>query len=143
MASKLRASIYQGACSSNVCTQAGRFGCSGVVAAAFFWAVGSISLDAAAHPAGFTSVNRYVGLECDGSGVIHIAYLLDFAEMPSVAELDDLDANHDGTLTPGEQRTYLDRRLPPLLGAWTVRVNGAAATLRIAGSNLEVREGER
>src|SRR5580692_2547950 len=134
MASKLRASIYQGACSSNVCTQAGRIGCSGVVAAAFFWAVGSISLDAAAHPAGFTSVNRYVGLECDGSGVIHIAYLLDFAEMPSVAK-------HDGTLTPGEQRTYLDRRLPPLLGAWTVRVNGAAATLRIAGSNLEVREG--
>jgi nickel/cobalt exporter len=113
------------------------------VAAAFFLTIGSLSLEAAAHPAGFTSVNRYVGLECDANGVIHIAYLLDFAEMPSVAELDDLDANHDGTLTPGEQRAYLDRRLSSLLDAWTLRVNGDAATLRIAGSNLEAREGER
>ena len=113
------------------------------MAVAFFWTISSLSVAASAHPAGFTSVNRYVGLECDGNGVIHIAYLLDFAEMPSVAEIDNLDANHDGTLTPSEQRTYLDRRLPPLLEAWTVRVNGAAATLRIAGSNLEVRDGER
>lgn len=113
-----------------------------LVAAASFYAIGALSLEAAAHPAGFTSVNRYVGLQCAANGVVHIAYLLDFAEMPSTAELDEADADHDGTLTPAEQRAYLDRRLPPIVDRWTVRVNGADATLRVTGSNLEVREGE-
>jgi nickel/cobalt exporter len=113
------------------------------VASALLGAIAMLPLEAKAHPAGFTSVNRYVGFECDASGVIHIAYLLDFAEMPSYAELDTLDANHDGTLTPTEQRAYLDRRLAPLVEAWTVLVNGERATLRVSGSNLEVREGER
>ncbi len=113
------------------------------IAAALLCAVAMFPLEARAHPAGFTSVNRYVGLECDATGTVHIAYLLDFAELPSYSEIDSLDANHDGTLTPAEQRAYLDRRLPPLLEAWTVLVNGDRATLRVSGSNLEVREGER
>jgi ABC-type nickel/cobalt efflux system permease component RcnA len=88
-------------------------------------------------------VNRYVGLQCNGDGSIRIAYLLDFAEMPSYSELDDLDADHDGTLTPHEQRAYLERRLPPLVGAWTVLVNGARATLRVSGSDVAIGQGER
>ena len=61
-----------------------------------------------AHPAGFTSVNRYVGVSCDAQGRVHIAYLLDFAELPAYAEIERLDADHDGTVSPAEQRAYLD-----------------------------------
>ncbi len=112
-------------------------------AAALAVAVLALAGTAMAHPAGFTSVNRYVGVECDGQGRIHIAYLLDFAEFPAYAEIEGLDADHDGTVTPAEQRAYLDRRLPPLLEQWTVEVNGAKGTLHVAGSSLEVSPGER
>jgi nickel/cobalt transporter (NicO) family protein len=98
---------------------------------------------AAAHPAGFTSVNRYLGVECDLHGRIRIDYLLDFAELPSYSEFQQLDADHDGVAAPAEQRAYLDRRLPPLVAGWTVEVNGARASLRVTGSNLEALEGER
>ncbi|HXX67069.1 MAG TPA: sulfite exporter TauE/SafE family protein [Polyangiaceae bacterium] len=98
---------------------------------------------AAAHPAGFTSVNRYIGVACDGRGHLRVDYLLDFAELPSYTEFQQLDADHDGVVTPDEQRAYLERRLPPLVAAWTVEVNGAPASLRVTGSNLEAVEGER
>lgn len=103
----------------------------------------SVVCTAVAHPAGFTSVNRYLGVECDAHGRIHIDYLLDFAELPSYSEFQQLDADHDGVVTPDEQRAYLDRRLPPLVARWTVEVNGARAALRVTGSNLEALEGER
>lgn len=103
----------------------------------------ALSRHAAAHPAGFTSVNRYIGFECGPRGRLRAAYLLDFAELPSYTEFERLDADHDGTVTPDEQRAYLDGRLPPLVSAWTVDVNGVRASLRVTGSSLEVREGER
>jgi nickel/cobalt exporter len=96
-----------------------------------------------AHPAGFTSVNRYVGVSCDAQGRVHLAYLLDFAELPAYAEIERLDANHDGAVDPDEQRAYLDQRLPPIVGAWTVEIDGARASLHVTGSSLEVPPGER
>jgi nickel/cobalt transporter (NicO) family protein len=96
-----------------------------------------------AHPAGFTSVNRYVGVSCDARGQVHLAYLLDFAELPAYAEIERLDTDHDGALGPAEQRAYLEQRLPPIVGAWTVEIDGTRASLRIAGSSLEVPPGER
>jgi ABC-type nickel/cobalt efflux system permease component RcnA len=96
-----------------------------------------------AHPAGFTSINRYVGVECNAQGNLHIAYLIDFAELPSYAEFEKLDANRDGNVSPEEQRAYLDARVPPLVAAWKVLVDGAPASLVVTGSSLDIREGER
>ncbi len=98
---------------------------------------------AEAHPAGYTSVNRYVGVSCDARGQVHIAYLLDFAELPAYAEIERLDADHDGTVSPDEQRLYLEQRLPPIIGGWTVEIDGVKATVRVTGSSLEVPPGER
>ncbi len=112
-------------------------------AAALACAILASARMAAAHPAGFTSINRYVGVECDEQGAVHIAYLLDFAEFPAYAEIEALDSDHDGTVTPAEQRAYLDRRLPPVLEQWTVEVDGSKAALRVVGSSLEVFPGER
>ena len=113
------------------------------IAVALAFALVCLCSHAEAHPAGFTSVNRYVGVECTAEGALRVAYLLDFAEMPSYAELEDLDADHDGQVSPAEQRAYLDRRLLPLVSAWTVLLDGARAAPRVAGSRLEILEGER
>ncbi|MDP9151627.1 MAG: sulfite exporter TauE/SafE family protein [Myxococcota bacterium] len=101
------------------------------------------STGASAHPAGFTSVNRYLGVECDAGGRIRLALLLDFAEMPSYSEIELLDANHDDTVTPDEQRSYLDGRLPPLLDKWTIEIDGVRATTQATASRLEISPGER
>jgi nickel/cobalt transporter (NicO) family protein len=98
---------------------------------------------AAAHPAGLTSVNRYLGIGWSAPGRIHVAYLIDFAELPAYAEIDELDADHDGTATPDEQRAYLERRLPPLVAAWTMLVDGVKLTPVVTGSSLQISPGER
>jgi ABC-type nickel/cobalt efflux system permease component RcnA len=99
--------------------------------------------ESSAHPAGLTSINRYIGIKCDARGTLHIDYLLDFAELPSYAEFELLDADHDGTVTPEEQRAYLDHKVPPLLDGWIIRVNGRLASARLTGANLDIRDGEQ
>jgi nickel/cobalt exporter len=106
-------------------------------------AVALFALPASAHPAGFTSINRYVGVECNPQGNLHIAYLIDFAELPSYSEFERLDANKDGNVSPEEQRAYLDARVPPLVAAWKIDIDGARASVAVIGSSLDVREGER
>jgi hypothetical protein len=111
----------------------------------------SIAREAAAHPAGLTSVNRYLGVSLLGPppdaaapGVrVHVAYLLDFAELPAYGEIESLDADHDGAVTPAEQQAYLARRLGPIVDRWTIEVDGAKVTPRVTGSNLEVLAGEQ
>jgi nickel/cobalt exporter len=111
--------------------------------ACFVAALLCVAAIAEAHPAGFTSVNRYVGVSCDAQGRVHLAYLLDFAELPAYAEIEQLDADHDGAVSPAEQRAYLERRLPPIVAGWTVEIDGVRAVVRVTGSSLEVPPGER
>jgi hypothetical protein len=111
----------------------------------------SVAREAAAHPAGTTSVNRYVGVSLVGAppdasapGIrVHLAYLLDFAELPAYGEIESLDADHDGSVTPAEQEAYLARRLGPIVDRWTVEVDGVKIAPRVTGSNLEVLAGEQ
>jgi energy-coupling factor transporter transmembrane protein EcfT len=95
-----------------------------------------------AHPFGVASVNRYLGLELSASGSMRLAYVLDFAELPSVAELGRLDPDHDGAVTPTERNAYLDALLGPLVNAWTVEVNGVRVTAQLVNRALEVRPGQ-
>ena len=114
-----------------------------LVAAALSLGLTLLAALAAAHPAGLTSVNRYLGIGWSAPGRIHVAYLIDFAELPAYAEIDALDADHDGTATPDEQRAYLERRLPPLVAAWTILVDGVKLTPIVTGSSLQISPGER
>lgn len=98
---------------------------------------------ASAHPAGSTSVNRYLGISCTADRHVQLAYLLDFAELPAYAEIESLDADHDGSVTPAEQAAYLARRVPPLVARWTVEIDGVRVTPRVTGSSLEVLPGDR
>jgi hypothetical protein len=114
-----------------------------VVALALTLALALAARPSLAHPNGSTSVNRYLGVSCSPAGEVRIAYLLDFAELPAYAEIEQLDADHDGSVTPEEQRAYLERRLPPLVGRWRVEVNGSKASLRIGGSSLQILPGDQ
>ncbi|HEY5146902.1 MAG TPA: hypothetical protein VII82_09045 [Polyangiaceae bacterium] len=116
---------------------------TGATAAAVVIALALTVRPSLAHPNGSTSVNRYVGVSCSPAGEVRIAYLLDFAELPAYAEIEQLDADHDGAVTPEEQRAYLERRLPPLVGRWLVEVNGSKASLRISGRSLQVLPGDQ
>ena len=114
-----------------------------VVALAVVLCATAFSRTAGAHPAGFTSINRYLGIVCEDNDLLRIAYLLDFAEMPSYAEIELLDADHDGSVSPDEQRAYLDRRLPPLIEQWEIEVAGVRVQPHVAASSLEIRDGEQ
>ena len=95
-----------------------------------------------AHALGASSVNRYLDFQYTGDASFRVAYVLDFAEAPAYAEIDALDANHDGSVTPEEQRAYLDARLPPLVRGWVVEVDGARVVPTIVASHLDVSQGE-
>jgi hypothetical protein len=97
---------------------------------------------ASAHPLGTSSINRYIDFEYQGGGRFRVAYLLDFAEGPAYAEIDALDADHDGAVTPAEQARYLASRLPVLLASCLVDVDGARVVPEVVASHLDTPPGE-
>jgi hypothetical protein len=107
-----------------------------------FACVSLLALPARAHPAGVASINRSIDFTYVGGGLFRVAYALDFAEGPAYAELEALDADHDGAVTADEQRRYLDTRVPPLVAAWVVEVNGARLAPRVVASHLDVLPGQ-
>jgi energy-coupling factor transporter transmembrane protein EcfT len=88
------------------------------------------------------SVNRYLGVEAGPGDTLHLAYLLDFAELPAAAELAQADRDRDGAITPAERDAYLDALLPPLLARWSVEVDGTPVTPRVMTRALEAPPGE-
>jgi nickel/cobalt exporter len=65
---------------------------------------------AEAHPLGNFSVNQYSRIEV-GTDTATITYVLDLAELPTVADRPLLDANGDGTIDAGERDQYLEIKL--------------------------------
>jgi hypothetical protein len=56
--------------------------------------------------------------------------------------MDALDADHDGAVTPVEQRRYLDSRLPVLVSSCTVEIDGERVTPSIVASSVDTPPGE-
>jgi len=95
-----------------------------------------------AHPMGMSSINRALDFTYAGDGRFRVVYALDFAEGPAYAEIEALDADHDGKVTPEEQRRYLDSRLPPLVDAWVVLVDGTRVPPTVVASHVDTKPGE-
>ncbi|MBK6534329.1 MAG: nickel transporter, partial [Deltaproteobacteria bacterium] len=55
-----------------------------------------------AHPLGMASVNRYLGVKAHAQE-LELDHLLDLAEIPAWAEIERLDGDHDGRVTPAER----------------------------------------
>lgn len=86
-------------------------------------------------------MNRYLGLEVQADRALHVAWLLDFAELPSLEQLDALDADHDGAVTPAEQQRYLDAMLAAARPHWSLELDGARVEPEVAARAVEVPQG--
>src|SRR5215212_3407891 len=65
---------------------------------------------AGAHPLGNFTVNQYSRIEI-GADEAHLVYVLDLAELPTVADRPLVDGNGDGTIADTEREAYLAGKL--------------------------------
>ena len=65
---------------------------------------------AAAHPLGNFTVNQYSRIEV-GTGTARLFYVLDLAELPTVADRPLVDPDGNGTIDDSERQAYLDAKL--------------------------------
>lgn len=96
---------------------------------------------AASHPLGMSSMNRYLGVRLHAAE-LELDYLLDLAEIPAWSEIERLDADHDGRVTPAERDAWLDAFTPAAVAALRVEVDGAAVPLRSTFRALEAPPGQ-
>ncbi len=97
--------------------------------------------EAEAHPLGLSSINRYAGVKLHAREV-EVDYLLDYAEMPAWSEIESLDADHDGAVTPAERDGYVRSLVARFLPTLDVRVDGARLALREVFHGVEAPPGQ-
>ena len=97
--------------------------------------------DASAHPMGNISVSHYAGIEIESDGV-RVKYLLDFAEIPAVRELELVDPDVDNRVTPEEREKYLSAKTQEILPHLRLEVNGKALPLEAIWSRVTFPPGE-
>lgn len=90
---------------------------------------------------GNISVSHYAGLEMNPEGVV-VKFLLDFAEIPSVRELERVDPDSDEQVTPAERDAYLDARTREVLRQLRLAVNGERVPLVAEWSRVAFPPGE-
>jgi nickel/cobalt exporter len=96
---------------------------------------------AAAHPLGNFSVNQYSRLEI-GTDQIHLTYVLDLAELPTVADATRLDGDADGTVDAAERERYLDAKLAEITSELHVTAGGTALPLKPGPRSLTFVPGQ-
>ncbi|MDP9352351.1 MAG: sulfite exporter TauE/SafE family protein [Chloroflexota bacterium] len=85
---------------------------------------------AQAHPLGNFTINHYSALEFS-EGSVRILYVLDFAEIPTLQQMKQLDTDGDGALSGAEASAYLEANLSGLVEGLQLEVAGTALPLRI------------
>jgi hypothetical protein len=104
-------------------------------------AVAAVASTALAHPMGNVSISHYAGIEIRPDS-IEVKFLLDFAEVPSARELEDVDPDRDDRVTPQERDAYLDAKTAEVVPRLRLEVNGRPLALRPAWRNLSFPPGE-
>lgn len=96
---------------------------------------------APAHPMGNFSISHYAGLEISPDSV-RVKYLLDFAEIPSVRELELVDPDLDDLVTPGERQAYLEAKTAEVLANLRLEVNGSTLPIHSEWARVTFPPGE-
>lgn len=96
---------------------------------------------ALAHPLGLSSINRYAGIRLH-TREVEVDYLVDFAEMPAWTEIESLDANHDGAVTPAERDAYVQGLVSRVLPTLSLEVDGVQTPLREVFHGIEAPQGQ-
>jgi hypothetical protein len=90
---------------------------------------------------GTLSVNRYAGIEITPETIV-VKYLLDFAEVPALRELERVDPDEDDRVTPDEREVYLAARSAEVLPRLVLEVNGRRLALESTWSRVVFPPGE-
>lgn len=93
-----------------------------------------------AHPMGNFSINHYTRLTLQGDMIVGL-YVLDMAEIPTVSEMNLLDADHDGKISDAENKEYLKRQCSQLQQNLALAINGVAVPLLVLPGSLSLRPG--
>lgn len=88
-----------------------------------------------AHPMGNFSINHSSGLSI-GPEKIDLRYLLDFAEIPTFQEIQEIDRDGDGTRSRSEEEAYLTTKADLLASNLLLTVGGE--TLRLVPVSHEI-----
>jgi ABC-type nickel/cobalt efflux system permease component RcnA len=96
---------------------------------------------AGAHPMGNFSISHYAGIEIAPDS-IRVKYLLDFAEIPAVRELELVDPDLDDRVTPEEREAYLKAKSEEILLGLRLVVDGRALPLSSEWARVSFPPGE-
>ena len=96
---------------------------------------------AAAHPLGNFTVNQYHRIEV-GSRVVRMAYVLDLAELPTVADAPLLDSDDNGEVAAAERESYLDAKLAEIVPAMHLSAGSSALPLRVIDRSIAFVPGQ-
>src|SRR5215217_8810839 len=96
---------------------------------------------AAAHPLGNFTVNQYSRIEI-GTTQARLLYVLDLAELPTVADRPLLDTNGDGVIAGVERESYLAAKLSEVTPALHLFAGSTALTLRPTAQSLALAPGQ-
>jgi ABC-type nickel/cobalt efflux system permease component RcnA len=87
------------------------------------------------------SISHFAGIEI-GADSVRVKYLLDFAEVPAVRELEQADPDLDDLVTPEERAAYLAAKTDEILPQLTLEVNGENVPLASEWSRVSFPPGE-
>src|SRR5215208_5830286 len=96
---------------------------------------------AAAHPLGNFTVNQYSRIEI-GATEARLVYVLDLAELPTVADRPLLDTDGDGAIAGAERESYLAGKLSEIMPALHLFAGSTALALRPITQSLALTPGQ-
>jgi nickel/cobalt exporter len=96
---------------------------------------------AAAHPLGNFSVNQYSRIEI-GTDEARLLYVLDLAELPTVADRPLLDRDGDGAIAGAERESYLADKLSEIAPALHLIAGSTELALRPTAQSLTLAPGQ-
>jgi nickel/cobalt transporter (NicO) family protein len=100
-----------------------------------------IPREAQAHPLGNFTINHYSSLQFTEE-TARIAYVLDFAEIPTLQQKARLDADGDGKLSDREANAYLEAEMPSLVESLRLRAGDEILSLEVRDRSAEYRPGQ-
>lgn len=105
------------------------------------WAPLTTVSPTAAHPLGNFSVNQYSKLEVDRA-VVNLTYVLDLAELPTVANIQTFDRDGDGSLSGTERAHLQDTLLAEITPHLSLRAGDDALPLSLQDADLTLQPGQ-
>jgi nickel/cobalt exporter len=95
---------------------------------------------ASAHPLGNFSMNTSLSAQVAPEGV-HLDYVVDLAEIPTLQAQQAMDADRNGNYDPGEQAAWRDGECAKFAASTTVSIGAREATLTGSGRSIVMSPG--